>query len=307
MRRNLSHLVRLLFAIAGAAFLVVTFVRTADLARETLAPPAQIAALAIVPQLVTQQASLLSWSALLGRYRPTQIARGFFLSHLGKYIPGLVWQAVGQVSYAVRDGVAIGRAATAYGLYIILSVAGAGVIGSLLALTGRGLSVPIRLGAAAGLLVLISLHRGWVALPLRIVRRVTGRPESIDHVPTQATLFRSFGWATLANTCSGLGFAVILSGLTDHDRLIASVSAFALAWAVGILAVPFPAGIGVREGVLLLLLGGQLSTPVVIAASVYHRIVSLIAESIMIGVYLRVPRQRRTKDDRAASPGPTSC
>jgi uncharacterized membrane protein YbhN (UPF0104 family) len=69
---------------------------------------------------------------------------------------------------------------------------------------------------------------------------------------------------------------------------ISAIFAFAAAWTVGFVALPFPSGIGVREAALVGLLG--LPSEFVVAASVAHRLVTIVGE-IAVSVTAMV-RQR---------------
>jgi uncharacterized membrane protein YbhN (UPF0104 family) len=60
------------------------------------------------------------------------------------------------------------------------------------------------------------------------------------------------------------------------------VPAFAVAWTTGFLAVPFPSGIGIREGVLIAATGSPSGAASVIAASIVHRLVTMVGEIVMI-------------------------
>ena len=85
---------------------------------------------------------------------------------------------------------------------------------------------------------------------------------------------------------SGLAFAVLLSAIHTLPEPTIAVSAFGAAWTIGFLAVPFPAGVGVREAVLIALVGRTTGAGAVIAASVAHRVVTIIGEFVFIVVSL---------------------
>jgi uncharacterized membrane protein YbhN (UPF0104 family) len=59
------------------------------------------------------------------------------------------------------------------------------------------------------------------------------------------------------------------------------VSAYAIAWLIGFVLVPLPSGLGAREAVLVGLLHGLFPTSVLVAASVFHRIVQIVVEGLL--------------------------
>ena len=80
---------------------------------------------------------------------------------------------------------------------------------------------------------------------------------------------------------NGAALALLVWSL-HAARLAAAVPAFALAWTVGFLAVPIPAGLGIREAVLIAVISRPGGAALVIAASVAHRLVAIISEAVMI-------------------------
>jgi uncharacterized membrane protein YbhN (UPF0104 family) len=60
-------------------------------------------------------------------------------------------------------------------------------------------------------------------------------------------------------------------------------TALATGWVVGYLAVPVPSGLGIREAVLVAALPSLAAGPLV-AASVAHRLLGLLAEVALAGI-----------------------
>ena len=88
--------------------------------------------------------------------------------------------------------------------------------------------------------------------------------------PPRSTLFP---YTTLFRSL-GLGFALFVRGLAPVPWSLFPLlaAAYVGAWLIGYLAVLVPTGIGVREGMLVLLLGGQLAFGVATAAALGYRL-----------------------------------
>jgi hypothetical protein len=69
---------------------------------------------------------------------------------------------------------------------------------------------------------------------------------------------------------------------------------------VGFLALPIPAGLGVREAVLAGVLHGEFPAAVLVAASVYHRLVVIASEGIMAAIASHRVRPARLRAAAAA-------
>ena len=73
------------------------------------------------------------------------------------------------------------------------------------------------------------------------------------------------------------------------------VLSFSVAWLAGFVAIPVPAGLGVREAILVLILAAP--TPSVVVASIVHRLVLMCAEALLaVLAYLRRPRESQPSD-----------
>ncbi len=106
-------------------------------------------------------------------------------------------------------------------------------------------------------------------------------------------------WAlvTIGALCGG--YTVLLLSVTD-DINGATVSArFAMSWAVGFLAVPVPAGVGVREAVLVAAIPGVPTAPL-LAASLALRLLTIATEVLaLVGNRLSSWLHARGADDES--------
>jgi hypothetical protein len=101
----------------------------------------------------------------------------------------------------------------------------------------------------------------------------------------------------------------VLAVATDPgvDPLQAA-SGFVVAWAVGFLVIPVPAGLGIREAVIAVLVEGPAGTKLV--AAVMLRLVVIVAEATLAFVVrVRTARRNRTlavEPPREPPPGPAA-
>ena len=82
----------------------------------------------------------------------------------------------------------------------------------------------------------------------------------------------------------GASFAVLLRSL-DHDVpfLAAALGANAMAFGLGLLAVPVPSGLLVREGLLVAILHPVAGAATVVTAAVVQRLAAIAVEIVMLG------------------------
>jgi hypothetical protein len=279
----LGPILRWSFGLAGVAFLVIAFGETWR--RSQGLPIPRVWAFLSAAGLILFGLYCLAraWGRLLGGHRGNRaLAAGFYASQLGRYIPGAVWQALAQVGLATRSGIPLPNASTAFVVNAVIQVSAAGLVGASLAVFGSGVPLTARLLALLALLSLLLLRRAWLVRALQVVERLARRTLAESLVPSQRAVLSSFGWTLGAVLANSVAFALLLTSLPGGAPIPASSSAFALAWLIGFLAVPFPSGIGVREGVLLVTIGFAVPKSHVIAASVGQRLVLIGADLLAI-------------------------
>jgi uncharacterized membrane protein YbhN (UPF0104 family) len=249
-----------------------------------------------------------SWWAVLGglgAHLPGTASRTtYFAAQLGKYVPGSVWPAVLQARMGRRYGIAGSTMVASYALWMaVLCMVGA-LAGGLVLTGGRiELSPWIALGAVATGVVAIPalLHeRGLPGLVARLAER-TGR----RFPPLQ------LGWGPARDVVALSALTWLLLGLhawllarplgAGLDELPLVVGAFALAFVVGILAVPLPAGAGLREAVLVLTLGASVGRAGALTVALLSRLVLIVVEVLLASVTGVPEALRRTRADVGAA------
>ena len=201
----------------------------------------------------------------------TSTLRWFFVGELGKYLPGGVWAVLGRGELARRGGVPATVAYSSVVLSLITLYLAAAVAAALL--------VPLDLAAqtddpraAFGLIVVIGggvvlLHPRTLQMVLRYGRRISGRGLEVE-LPSG----RVIALLVLRYLPSWLlvGFATwsIARALDPGASLPRVMLAAIVSWIAGFLAVPVPAGGGIREAVFLAVAGlsGGIGAATAIAA-----------------------------------------
>jgi uncharacterized membrane protein YbhN (UPF0104 family) len=210
----------------------------------------------------------------------------FFVGQLGKYIPGSVWSIGAQAQMAGRRSVPPRVTVAAGLLFLGYHVTTAVVVGTAALLLGGlespwpdWLSVLLLVGAALGLLP---------AVVRRLGRRVAGRSVSISVGDTVVGLaLMAVAWTAYS---AGL---VLLSPGSPWGDVAALGGAFALAYAVGVVIVVAPAGLGAREGLFVLLLTPLLGVAGATAVALLARVVHTVADGVMAAGWWYAARSAR--------------
>ncbi len=264
------------FVVAAIAFFAVALVDTWGDANGAAVPSVLAFAVAGVLCAVVLVAACEAWIILLGTVRRRAHSPGFLIAQLGKYVPGGIWQAMGQVSFAREAGVSVSRATTAFASVAVTQVVAGAVLSSGLAIFWSSAPLLVRIALACGVGAVVILDRRWMVW---VVRRIPRASEAhAEEVPAQPRILRAFGAALVSLLLLGCAYAVLLGSATHVDDVELVVLAQIAAWTAGFLVVPIPAGLGVRELVLVAILGSTYRSSLIVATSVYLRLVIMIVE-----------------------------
>jgi glycosyltransferase 2 family protein len=207
------------------------------------------------------------WRAMLRRWGQgnrlafVEAARIWFVSNLGKYLPGKVWQIGAMGVMAQRAGVS-GVAAVGSSLVInlvnvitgiaIVLLSGSEVIALSAGTTGPRLAWAM---IAAGIVAVVAMPRligPIAALASRLLRRKI----EVPHVPAPAIWLAAVGTA-VAWVLYGVAFALLARALVPSatGAILRYLAVFTGSYLAGYLALFAPGGLGVRELVLVAALG----------------------------------------------------
>jgi uncharacterized membrane protein YbhN (UPF0104 family) len=247
-------------------------------------------ALSLAAAVLGVVGNYLQWrSVLIGldvRFGVLQGARVFFVSQLGKYLPGSVWPIVMQMEAGRRRGASRTTMLAANLITVLLSLCVGLVLAALL--------LPFSSPAA--------LHRFWWALAVLPVLLVLAHPRSfpfmLDRVlkalrrePLQVQMTGSatmtaLGWSALSWIAFGAHLAVLAAAMSKPSLALLAlcIGGMGLAVSAGLLFLPAPAGAGMREVVLGVVLLTMLTSGQVVAVVVASRVIILLADLLLAGL-----------------------
>ncbi|MGH8892332.1 MAG: lysylphosphatidylglycerol synthase domain-containing protein [Actinomycetes bacterium] len=233
--------------------------------------------------------SFLLWRGVLATLdspiavRPA--ARLFFVTQLGKYLPGAVWPVVAQMRMGREMGVPRQRMALAFlltlGLTTLVGVlVGVAALPALLRAEGRVVLLGLLVVPVLVALLVPRVLNGLLDRGLRLI----GRPP-LERPFTERDVVRGVCWALLFWLVYG-GHAWLLAvglGADPLEALPVAIGGFAIAFSLGPLLVVLPAGAGVREAVLVVLLAGVLTTPEATAVALTSRGILMLTDGLLAG------------------------
>ena len=252
---------------------------------------------AYVVLIQTWRATLAAMQARLGF---ADAARIWFVSNLGRYIPGKVWQIAAMSVLAQQRGIspvaATGASLVVNLVNLVSGLALTAVAGAELLLAAAG-GVASRVALFATLLVAVLALLPWATPRLvRFAGRLLGRELTLPAVP-HGVIWLSAAATGLAWLLYGLAFSLLARSLFPEVELTAGavsgfIAAFTGSYLAGYLALFAPGGVGVRESTLLIALmaAGPLSAPQAAVLAVASRLWLTVLEIVPGLAFIAVHR-----------------
>jgi hypothetical protein len=240
----------------------------------------------------------VAWVLLVQRFAKVRVPfvhslRIYARAALGKYIPGKLAQPVLRLTGLAPYGMTPRLLATSMALEILSWCATGSALALLLGHAGNGLALGglglvIAAACLVGLLVLVAVRSSRYPA---VLRRWIGVEHDDTLLPWTVPLAHLVTWLFWGAHGALLARALGLGGAT---ALVDASALFVVAPIAGFLALPLPAGVGVRESVVALGLTPLLGPANATAASLLSRLASLVAD---LGLWLLFVRKGRGLDE----------
>ncbi len=286
--------VRLAILAIGIPAIVIAGWYTYGDIKELVAPPLWALVPSALANVVALWCSSRSWEVLFGEAVPRNVLDdAFYSSQLMKYTPvGGFAQALGQAAMARTEEVGTARAATAMLVSKLTMVIAGGVFGPVLSIAHPSMAGWVRIALMFTPLVLLFGRRELLQWSLDQLRRVLPRTPDHTVLPAQSDVWASILWAVPGLGFAGVAFAFLAVPAGIDVGFVQALAGFTLAWVVGFLVIPVPAGLGVREASLGFLVGGNPAAKLV--AAVLFRAVAIVTEALLFSIVKLRNREKST-------------
>lgn len=229
----------------------------------------------------------------LGAHLPFRKAfKIWFMSSLGRYIPGKVWQVMGMAYLTNKEGIAAEISITSAVLAQALSF----IPGMMLGLFTVMFFIPdiqlpwwIYLTLVFIPVGIIIVYPPYLEKLVNLINRVLKR-RMVHFTATFAGNLYTMFLYLCAWVVYGIAFFLFTRSITfiDSSYIFSFFGIFAGAYIIGLIAVFVPGGLGVREGILAGLLSVFFPFPVAVAIAFGSRIWITVAELLCVVVALRL-------------------
>jgi glycosyltransferase 2 family protein len=294
-RLSASRLARVALVVLALAFCAYgLFSRWADTRRAVTTLSWPYAGAALLAGALGLGTWMLAWRTLLaGMGSPLPRRSGvriYFVSQLGKYIPGSVWALVAQMELAREHRVPRERGGAAALLAMATTIAtGCAVAAVTLPLTSPDATRRYWWLLVFAPVFVALLHPRVVTAALGRALRLLRRPP-LTRTAGLGTMALAVAWTALGWLLFGV-HAWLLVRAAGGSGFFLATGAYALAFTAGFLVVLAPGGVGVREAALMVSLGPVLPAGAPLVVALVSRVVLTLADLAWAGaaVLLRHP------------------
>lgn len=226
----------------------------------------------------------------------------FYVSQLGKYVPGKVWTYIGQVYLAEREGIPKERTLISSVLFQLIS----GVttvyvfVISLLFWEKLNLALTILAFLCFSVSCLILLRLGLLDWMINLVLNRLLRRKTVVKIGANTVIY-AVSVLMLSWMAYGVAYYYFVNSFypIDVTSSISFTGIYAISWLIGYLSFITPGGLGIREGVQVYLLNLFLPLPISIIISLACRIwltVGEISVALISLVFVMKRQQMRTTE-----------
>lgn len=230
--------------------------------------------------------ALLSLCLSFGWWRLTRPPGGFRAAHtayarsqIAKYLPGNVFHLAGRHAYGRTQGSSHGRLASAAGVEISGLVTAAATVGAVGAVGAIGAAtLPVPGSGRFGAWVLTGIAAAGLAATV-LVARWSGQAAT-----AVAAALAAYGAFFVGNGAILLELGRAVGPETGIGA--AALSVFAVSWIAGFLTPGAPAGLGVREAVVVLTLGAVVPETQALVTALLLRFVTVAGDLVYFATSL---------------------
>ncbi|MFN2339525.1 MAG: lysylphosphatidylglycerol synthase transmembrane domain-containing protein [Gammaproteobacteria bacterium] len=237
-----------------------------------------------------------AWSILLHsmgcNWKPAKLTAIIGFTQLAKYVPGNIAQHIGRTTAALVNGMPPSMylsSVVAETILLLIASLLVGVLSMSLSSTPIPLvGIPLTETAVsfaailATSLILFAIVLRYSPSLLRWFANAKGKTKLTIPIPSKLASTQAFGLYCIAYLLLGVALCIIAKqhgGLVEPD-FFTLPSSFALAWLAGYLAPGVPAGLGVREGAMAILLSNAGPSEYILTVIVAARLATIIADAI---------------------------
>lgn len=305
MKAKLSIFGLVLTLASVAFFAIYIWKNVHSLPQIELSPRLVLLAIGLaILQVLVAIASSEAWRQILKQIAPFSATRrattaAFLKSQFAKYIPGNVAQHIGRVVLAKQAGISAKQTTLSITIEALWTIACAAAIVALFASQTLLADLGLRSGGSLSSFVLSAIALLLPVVGLKPILRLLRRklPETVhadlDFKPMLIPIMASLSAYLASFAFLGFSLNVLANEFLNLEPIpfLHSLSICAFAWVAGFITPGSPAGIGIREAVLLVALAPIVGPEAASALAIAHRVLTAIGDSLGYAVGLGLAKR----------------
>lgn len=228
-----------------------------------------------------------------------QMFKIYNLANVGRYLPGKLWNVLGLFYLTSERG--IGKRHTT--IAVVASEIGykgsAIIIGLLYFIFSPSFKNLLPVMIVILFLSLILIHPRIIGYLLNLLFRLF-KKQPIEMTFSYATLIKYILFCFIVWFLHSLAFYIFVNAIstTEPFNTIHFFTIMPLCWVVGYIMLFAPGGIGVREGMLVLILGEYLPSEIALVIAISQRIWFILIEAINVLIAISIPSNKQSLEHK---------
>ena len=236
----------------------------------------------------------VAWRGLLRRqgqlWESGELTWLISITQLAKYLPGNIAQHASRAGLSLRRGMPMQPYAATVVQETLLACAASIIVGTAFLAMNAALPSLSRYGGILGVMFICSVA-GVALLCMEVPRGLRDTSSVlarrllrlIGPFPGAATTLKALAAYSVNYMLIGLGIwgLALALGMADSVSYTIATAAFALSWILGFLAPGAPAGLGAREGIMVLVLQGQGSDDQIVQLVLLTRAATMTGDALV--------------------------
>lgn len=210
--------------------------------------------------------------------------RVYSKANIGKYLPGNVMHYVERNLFAGKLGISQKKLAISSLMEVFTLASSATLLALVLSASSFVSAVQKiieKIGIYTVAIIFAAIVVGGATAVVLLYKRIINILREYSLVDFVKTLCGNIALYALVQLVLGLLMVVLfwyMGGETDLKTFGVVISGYIIAWVLGFIVPGAPGGMGVREMVITLLLGGVMGQSMVVTLSIAHRLITIIGD-----------------------------
>jgi hypothetical protein len=215
------------------------------------------------------------------------------LSEIGRYTPGKIWHVLGRIYFSKKVKIPTATTIVSMVIETLLMIFSTTILFLIFIKNIQEINLTYLLIILITIffIILIIKSKRFNKILNKILFKLNKTSEPIKISISSLSLLKFFGYYLISWSAIGVAFFYSIKLFYPSLSFIeipTMISIFAISWVLGFISLLTPGGLGVREGVMTILLANYVTLSIAIVSPIIMRFLTIFVELIMATITVKV-------------------